>query len=104
MSDMFNKKNGANSNHNVITEAKEKYSNLVETLEDAALQSKKAISRFRRVADEALYETGEKIKDQAVTVDRQVHKSPWAFIGGAALAALAVGVVVGRATKKQSWQ
>jgi ElaB/YqjD/DUF883 family membrane-anchored ribosome-binding protein len=104
MSDIFGKKNGNHSNHNVITEAKEKYSNLVETLEDAALQSKKAISRFRRVADEALFETGEKIKDQAVTVDRQAHKNPWAFIGGAALTALAVGILVGRATKKQNWQ
>ncbi len=103
MSDMFNKKNGI-SNHNIVTEAKEKYSNLVETLEDAALQSKKAISRFRRVADEALYETGEKIKDQAVAVDRQAHKTPWAFIGGAALAALAVGILVGRTTKKTNWQ
>ncbi len=97
------KKNGANSNHNVITEAKEKYSNLVETLEDAALESKKAISRFRRVADEALFETGEKIKDQAITVDRQARKNPWAFVGGAALAALAVGILVGRATKRQNW-
>lgn len=104
MSDMFKAKNGIHGNHNVIQEAKEKYSNLVDTLEDAALQSKKAIGRFRRLADEALYETGEKIKDQAVMVDRQAHKSPWAFIGGAALTALAVGVLVGRATKKNSWQ
>ena len=94
------KKNGTH----LLNEAKEKYSELSEMLQNMALQSKKAYSQFRRSTEEAIYEGSEKIKDAAVTVNRQVRKNPWAYIGGAALGALLVGIVIGKSQKKEPWE
>ena len=100
--DTFNhmKKNGSH----LLNEVKEKYSELSDLLQGMALQSKKAYSRVCRATEEAIYEGSEKAKDTAITVNRQAHKNPWAFIGGAALGALLVGFVIGKTSKKEAWE
>lgn len=93
------KKNGTQ----VLHEAKEKYVDLKEAIEDTAFETKKALSRLKRAADEAIYDGAEKVRDTATQVNREAHKNPWAFVGGAALGALLVGFVMGRATKRDRW-
>ncbi len=46
------------------------------------------------------YEAGkQKIVDVATNIDASVHKNPWAYIGGAAFAALLCGFMLGRSRK-----
>ena len=60
-------------------------------------------SLMRSVGDQAKsratekYEAGKrKVVGAAGRVDRTVHRTPWAFIGGAALTGLLVGLQLGR--------
>ncbi len=75
---------------------KEKYSELKDTLEDAVLHNRKAIGKFRRMAENAAYESGEKIKDAATEADRHVRKNPWPYLAGATACAMLLGFVLGR--------
>lgn len=46
------------------------------------------------------YEAGKKkVADVASDIDQSVHKNPYAYIGGAALAALIFGFLLGRSRK-----
>lgn len=46
------------------------------------------------------YEAGkQKVADVAGDIDKSVHKNPYAYIGGAALAALIFGFLLGRSRK-----
>jgi ElaB/YqjD/DUF883 family membrane-anchored ribosome-binding protein len=46
------------------------------------------------------YETGkQKVVDVATDINTSVHKNPWAYIGGAAAAALVFGFLLGRSRK-----
>ena len=75
---------------------KEKYSDLKETLQDAVLQNKMAVGKFKRMAENAVYEGGEKIKDAATVADRHVRKNPWAYLAGATTCALLLGFILGK--------
>ena len=46
------------------------------------------------------YEAGkQKVVDVANDVDQSVHRNPWAFIGGAALTGLLLGLLLGRSRR-----
>jgi ElaB/YqjD/DUF883 family membrane-anchored ribosome-binding protein len=46
------------------------------------------------------YEAGKKkLVDVSANVDKRVHGNPWAFIGGAALAGLLLGLLLGRSRR-----
>lgn len=74
----------------------EKYSELKDTLEDAVLHNKKTMGKFKRLAENAVYESGEKIKDTATIADRNVRKNPWAYLAGATTCALLLGFILGK--------
>ncbi len=46
------------------------------------------------------YEAGkQKVAEVATDIDKSVHKNPWAYIGGAAAAALVFGYLMGRSRR-----
>jgi ElaB/YqjD/DUF883 family membrane-anchored ribosome-binding protein len=46
------------------------------------------------------FEAGkQKVIDVATDIDKSVHKNPWAYIGGAAAAAMLLGFLLGRSRK-----
>jgi ElaB/YqjD/DUF883 family membrane-anchored ribosome-binding protein len=51
-----------------------------------------------RAADK--FEAGkQKVADVAGNIDESVHRNPWAYVGGAALAALLLGLLLGRSRR-----
>ncbi len=95
------KKNGTH----IIKDAREKYEDMSGALLDAILEGKRSLHRMQRTASRALHEGSEKVADAAVKMDRKAHRNPWVFVGGAALAALAIGWVMGACgRKKQPWE
>jgi len=71
---------------------KNKYTDLSSVLSAFADQVKNRASEN--------YQTGkQKVVDVATDIDKSVHKSPWAYIGGTAAAALVLGFLLGRSRK-----
>jgi ElaB/YqjD/DUF883 family membrane-anchored ribosome-binding protein len=54
---------------------------------------------------EGAYKTGQKRAVKAVkSVDKELHRNPWIYVGAAAAAALLVGFFAGRSSKKEKWE
>ena len=71
-----------------------KYSHLTSMLGSITGQLK------HRVTDG--YEMGkQKAVDTAVSVNKSVHKNPWAYVGGAAAGAMLVGFFLGRSRRNK---
>ena len=73
-----------------------KYEHFAREIQDALFENKKALAKLKRVTEEALFESGEKIKDVAVDAHRSVKKNPWAYLGAASALALLLGFAIGR--------
>jgi ElaB/YqjD/DUF883 family membrane-anchored ribosome-binding protein len=74
---------------NVIVEAE---SSLVKSLSDARKHAVEAAVHAKDVSVE-------KAKEIASDVDKSVHRNPWPYIGGTAVAALLLGYILGRNRK-----
>ena len=61
-------------------------------MESMAIAKKRAAEVLAKARDIG----GEKAKEIAEDVDESVHKNPWPYIGGVALAALLIGYILGR--------
>lgn len=83
------KKNGLSSLIN-------KYEHFAHEIQDALLENKKALAKLKKATEEALYESGEKVKDVAKDANRSVKKNPWMYIGAASACALLIGFAVGK--------
>ena len=71
-------------------------------VQDAAINGKKSLLKWKRAASGAIFDGTEKVKDTAVQLNRQVRKNPWPVIAGTAAAAIVVGFILGR-TGRKSW-
>ncbi len=85
-------------NHN------KKLSQALQILNDAAREKKEEIQenivKFRKTAQKAINQSGQKIKRAASDVDAQVHKNPWVYIGSVAAGAVLLGFLLGKSRKK----
>lgn len=78
--------------HELQSAMENKYSNLTSMLGSITGQIRHRVSER--------YEAGkQKAVDVAVGVDKSVHNSPWAYIGGAAAGAMLVGFLLGRSRR-----
>ena len=75
---------------------KEKYEHFTHELQEALNENKKAMDRLKKVTEEALEESGEKIFHAAKDVQKSVKKNPWTYIGAASAVALLVGFFLGK--------
>ena len=84
----------------LTTLVSDKYSNLKETLSDSTHNVAEKLGDVKVKAAEAAArarEAGsEKAKEVAKTVDESIHRNPWPYVGGTAVAALLLGYILGR--------
>ncbi|MDD4051420.1 MAG: hypothetical protein PHR28_05925 [candidate division Zixibacteria bacterium] len=83
--------------------ARDKKAELQAAMENKYADLSSVVTAFAgRVKNQATekYEVGkQKVVDVATDVDASVHKNPWAYIGGAAVAGLLFGLLLGRCRK-----
>ena len=83
--------------------ARDKTTELQAAMENKYTELSAVVSAFtdrmkNRATDK--FEAGkQKVVDVATDIDKSVHKNPWAYIGGAAAAALVFGFLLGRSRK-----
>ena len=78
----------------------EKYSHIKEAIQEVASDKVKEFNRFKKTAQAAMDQSGEKLKEITTDLDEKVHENPWAYIGGAAFGALLLGYILG-SSKRQ---
>ena len=76
-----------------------KLGSALELVNQIAKEKKEAIcdnfDHAKKMAAEAIEESGNRIKKAAYKVDRNVHKNPWKVIGAFAAGSLALGYFLG---------
>ncbi len=76
----------------------DKYHHVKEAFNESDLR--KSIDNAKKSTAEStarVCEAGEeKVKELATSVDQNVHNNPWPYIGGTAIVALLLGLIIGR--------
>jgi ElaB/YqjD/DUF883 family membrane-anchored ribosome-binding protein len=83
--------------------ARDKKAELQAAMENKYTDLSSVVSSFSeqvKAAASDKFEAGkQKVVNVASDIDKSVHKNPWAYIGGAAAAALVLGFLMGRSRK-----
>ena len=78
----------------------DKYAHLKDTFIDAEGSVKNHLGSARKKATGAAGQardiSEEKVREIARTVDEDVHKNPWPYLGGVAVGALLLGFILGK--------
>ena len=73
----------------------DQYSHIKQVMVAGADQGKQFVDKARHLAQDAIVEGEEKIKEVASEADKRVHKDPWPYIAGAAVVSLLLGYLMG---------
>lgn len=76
-----------------------KYTHIREAMQSGLERSKDFIKNNQELAHEVITKGQEKAKEIASDVDKRVHKDPWVYIAGAAVASLVLGYLMGSSRK-----
>ena len=83
--------------------ARDKKAELRAAMENKYTDLSSVVSTFtdqlKATASEKFEAGKQKVVDVATDIDKSVHKNPWAYIGGAAAAALVLGFLLGRSRR-----
>src|SRR3990167_1586834 len=77
----------------------DKYEHLSEAFGSSVKRNRKNFNRVKDFTEEDFFENTEKFQDMAAELDEKIRKNPWPYVGGAALAALLFGLLVGSGKK-----
>ncbi len=78
----------------------DRYSDIQDAMHAVAVQGRRNFKKAKRMAEGAIEEGQERFEDTIEDVNKEVHKNPWAYIGGAALGALLLGFVLGNSGRR----
>ena len=79
--------------------AKEKKDELKGLISNRYTHIREAMTSTAEHAQEVINQGKEKVQEIAGDVDKRVHKDPWVYIGGAAVASLLLGYLMGSKRK-----
>jgi len=76
-----------------------RYSHIREAMTSGVDQGKEVLKHAQDITQEAIVQGKEKIIEIAGDVDKRVHKDPWVYIAGTAVASLLLGYLMGAKRK-----
>ncbi len=79
----------------------DRYSQIRDVLEDAAKKSRKSYRRVKDSAEEWVGEGGENVRELVSDLDDKIHDNPWAYLGGVAVGALLLGLILGSSSRNR---
>ncbi len=77
-----------------------KYKHLKEFFESATSNGGVVAGQIKKKFGKRLHQEEKKLKETAAQWNKKAHKEPWAFLGGAALGSLVLGLMLGRKKDK----
>lgn len=78
-----------------------RYTDIRDVVQDAAKKGRKSYRRVQEDAEDWLGEGGESIREAASELDDHVRENPWAYLGGVAVAALFLGLLIGSSSRNR---
>ncbi len=73
----------------------EKYSNIREVLTEVAMNNKEILNQVKRITKDAVEQGQERLSTAVTDLEDNVRQKPWPFLGGAAIAGLLLGYMMG---------
>lgn len=77
-----------------------KYEHIKSVIEETAQGQKEKLNRFKRIAEDTVELGGDKFKEAASDLEKQVKENPWLYLGGTAVGALLLGFILGSSKNK----
>jgi ElaB/YqjD/DUF883 family membrane-anchored ribosome-binding protein len=77
----------------------DRYSHIREAMTAGVERGKEVLKQTQDLTQQAIVQGKEKAVEIATDVDKRVHKDPWAYIAGAAVASLLLGYLMGSKRK-----
>ena len=79
----------------------DKYTSIRDVVEDASKKGRRSARRTKDSAEEWLGEGTEAVREVASELDDSVHENPWAYLGGVAVGALLLGLILGSSSRNR---
>jgi len=76
-----------------------RYSHIREAMTSGVERGKDVLKHTQDLAQEAIIQGKERVKEISGEVDKRVHKDPWTYIAGAAVTSLLLGYFMGSKRK-----